>query len=218
MINVGICDDDPLVLSYLAATLARVDDIAVVHQCAGGHEALAAPPVDLWLMDIRMPGISGVETCRALTSRPDPPRVLLLTSLSTTSLTEAVDAGACGFLYKDTPAKALAAAIRTADAGIFVHSPDAARGLTTRVTSREPAPDGVLRDAVDHELIRAINAGRSYDEMAGALGMSVSGVKKRVGILMKRAGVSSRPQLMAQSVSWSTQPSESPRPDSPAPA
>ena len=140
MISVGICDDDPLVLSYLAATLARVDDIAVVHQCAGGHEALAAPPVDLWLMDIRMPGISGVETCRALTSRPDPPRVLLLTSLSTTSLTEAVGAGACGFLYKDTPAKALAAAIRAADAGIFVHSPGAAGGPATRGSSPEGGP------------------------------------------------------------------------------
>ncbi|MHA6513856.1 response regulator transcription factor [Tessaracoccus sp. Z1128] len=203
MISVGICDDDALVLSYLASTLARVDDIAVVHQCAGGHEALAASQVDLWLMDVRMPGMSGVEACRALTSRPDPPRVLLLTSLSSTTLTEALGAGASGFLYKDTPAKALVAAILTAHAGIFVHSPDAARPLTTRVTSREPAPDGVLRDAVDHELIRAINAGRSYHQMAEALGMSVSGVKKRVGTLMRRAGVNSRPQLMAQSVSWS---------------
>ncbi|WP_353080994.1 response regulator transcription factor [Tessaracoccus lapidicaptus] len=206
MITVGICDDDALVLSYLTSTLSRVDDIAVVHQCAGGREALAASPVDIWLMDIRMPGISGVQACRSLTSRPNPPRVLLLTSLSTTTLPEAIAAGASGFLYKDTPGKALAAAIRTAHSGIFVHSPDAARALTTRVTSREPAPDGVLRDAVDHELIRAINAGRSYDQMAEALGMSVSGVKKRVGILMKRAGVTSRPQLMAQSASWGISP------------
>lgn len=196
MISVGICDDDPLVLSYLSATLDRLDDIEVAIECGGAHQALAADRVDVWLMDIRMPGISGVEACHMLTSRPDPPQVLLLTSLSTTTLKEALDAGASGYLYKDTPARALAAAIRTAHAGIFVHSPDAARthtGARNRVHS-----EGLIRDSVDHDILTRVHAGAPYEQIARELKMSVSGVKKRVGAIMKRAGVSSRPQLMAR--------------------
>lgn len=199
MITVGICDDDPLVLSYLAATLDRLDDVEVAFQCGSGQQALAAGPVDIWLMDIRMPGMSGVEACRILTSRPEPPRVLLLTSLSTTTLADALDSGASGYLYKDTPARALAAAIRSAAAGIFVHSPDAARTRRASMAT-DITPDGLVRDAVDQAILRRIHAGAGYDEIAEALDMSVSGVKKRVSALMKRAGVTSRPRLMARTI------------------
>ena len=201
MIRVGICDDELIVLDYLRQALEQADGFAVAATVADGESALDVDaPVDVWLIDIRMPGMDGLETARRIKARPAPPAVLLLTSLSTVTLSEAVAAGVNGFLHKDLPVGALVASIRAALAGVFVNSPESV--ATLRETTRTPAPASVVTDGMDREILRLVMEGFGYHEIAEALEISESTVKKRVGAMARRVGVHSRPRLMGIAVDW----------------
>lgn len=203
MIRVGICDDDALAVRYLAHAVDDEQGMGVVVRCHDGAEAVAATEtVHVWLMDIRMPRMSGVEACRVLTSRPNPPKVVMLTSFSDVQLRDAQRAGASGYLFKDLPLQTLAAAIRAVHAGVVVNSPEVLDGALNRSLQAEPPPPGVVQDQTDLRLLQGVRVGESYDEIAVALGMSVSGVKKRMAALLKRSDSRSRPELTAKAIGW----------------
>ncbi len=127
MIRVGVCDDDPLVLRLVADVIGRADDLVVVAVCRSGDEAIAVDePVDVWLMDQRMPEMTGIQACAVLTAGTDPPRVLILTASTSETVSEAYRAGASGYLFKDEQPERLHTAVRAAAAGFQVQSPQAA--------------------------------------------------------------------------------------------
>lgn len=202
MINIAICDDEAVVRSYLEQTLDHVDGITVVAAVADGPAALeVTAPVDVWLMDIRMPRLDGLETTRRLKARPHPPKVVLLTSLSTATLAEAVGVGVDGMLDKDLPVASLVASVQAVLGGVFVNSPRAVARL--REVTVAPVPDGIVTDDKDVEILRLVRQGHGYPEIAEATGVSESTVKKRVGAMARRAGVRSRPRLMGVAANWS---------------
>lgn len=208
MIRVGICDDEPHARAYLTQALDKSDDLQVVASASDGREALAvAAEVDVWLMDIRMPGMGGLEATRRLKARPNPPTVVLLTSLSTVSLADALAAGVNGFLHKDQPVASLAAAVAAAHAGIFVNSDQALETIARPgPVAVEHIPEGVVTDATDLSILRQIVRGLGYEEIAASLELSVATVKRRVGAIAKRAGVRSRPRLTAEALRWDLHP------------
>ncbi|QXT63012.1 response regulator transcription factor [Tessaracoccus palaemonis] len=203
MIDVAICDDDELSRSYLERSLGQCAGITVVATASNGAEALGvAVPVDVWLMDIRMPRMGGLEAARQFKTRPRPPAVVLLTSFSSVTLAEAVAAGANGLLQKDEPVVALAAAAAAAHAGLFVNSSGSLSTFAGAPSQVLPVPDGVLGDPTDRAILHLVVRGVGYGEIADTLGVSAVTVKRRVGVMARRAGVRSRPRLMSVASLW----------------
>ncbi|MDU4922821.1 response regulator transcription factor [Dermabacter sp.] len=161
MIRVLIADDQAMVRGALAALLSLEDDIEVVAQAAHGEEALAiarTTDIDVALLDIEMPGLDGIETTAAIAREGLDVRCLIVTTFGRPGyLRRALDAGASGFMVKETPADQLAEAVRKVHAGGRVVDPalateslfDGANPLTEREQE-------ILRIARDGDKISTI--------------------------------------------------------------
>ncbi len=145
-VTIVVVDDHPVVRDGVRSMLAGVTGFEVVGEAASGPEAvervLATDP-DVVVMDLRMPGGGGVDAVRELRARGARASVLVLTTYDTDSDTvAAIEAGATGYLLKDTPAETLFDAVRATAAGETVLSPAVASRLASHV--RRPAASGVL--------------------------------------------------------------------------
>jgi len=133
MIRVLIADDQALVRGGFHSILAGQDDIDVVGEAEDGQQAVAAAEQlgpDVVLMDIRMPGVDGIEATRRIAARGLPSRILVLTTFDLDEYVyEAMKAGASGFLLKTTPPRQLADAVRTVAAGEALLAPSVTRRL-----------------------------------------------------------------------------------------
>lgn len=202
MIRVGLCDDDALSLQGVASILSRDPDLVVVHLAQNRESALSFPhPVDVWLLDVAMPGPTAAESCRRLREGAHRPRVLMITAFPDSRITDSLKAGASGYLYKDAPAAHLRHALKTAAEGLSVSSPSAIAALLDEPLTGWVGPgvyEGIIVDEKDERIVELVLEGHAVEVMAARLGMSESGFKKRLGRLMQRAGVTTRPMLMAR--------------------
>ena len=205
-IRVLLVDDDPLVRSALRLMLGGQADLDVVGEAADGQEGLEladrlAP--DVVLMDIRMPRFNGLEATRALHARPDPPRVIVLTTFDAdTYVVQALGAGADGFLLKDTAPADIVAAVRRVADGEPMLSPSATRTLIDQLRSTgtdERGRDAARRldtlTAREQDVARAIGRGLSNAEIAADLHLSVPTVKAHVSRVFEKLGVTNRVQI-----------------------
>jgi len=137
VIRLGLTDDEPLFTMGLAMLLGAQPDMEVVWQAVDGNDALrcnAADPVDVLLLDVQMPGLDGLSTTRELVARGITGRVVILTTFDTDGyVMGSIEAGAAGFLLKNTPPQDLIAAIHTVHDGDSVISPGPTRRLLTAV-------------------------------------------------------------------------------------
>jgi DNA-binding NarL/FixJ family response regulator len=155
------------------------------------------------LMDVRMPGMSGLEATRVLHSRPDPPRVIVLTTFDADDyVLGAIAAGADGFLLKDTPPAEIVAAIRKVAEGEAMLSPSVTRTLIQRVREdgtrdRTSAAERRLSRLTEREREVALCVGRglSNAEIAGELYLSVPTVKAHVSRLFDKLDATNRVQI-----------------------
>jgi DNA-binding NarL/FixJ family response regulator len=204
--RVLIVDDDPLVRSALSLMLGGQTDVEVVGEAGDGRQgveqAKALAP-DVILMDIRMPVLDGLGATRELHARPDPPRVIVLTTFDADEhVLGALAAGADGFLLKDTPPTEILAAIRKVAAGDPMLSPSVTRTLIDRVRSdagddRSAEARKRLAVLTDRELdvARAVGRGLSNAEIAKDLYLSVPTVKAHVSRLFEKLVVTNRVQI-----------------------
>lgn len=161
MITLLIADDQDLVRGALAALLSLEDDLEVVAQTGRGDEVVALAvehEVDVALLDIEMPGLDGIEAAARLRAEAPLVKVLMVTTFGRPGyLRRAMDAGAAGFVVKDTPAEQLADAVRTVHAGGRVVDPVlAAESLSTGASPLTERERGVLRIAADGASVRDI--------------------------------------------------------------
>lgn len=208
MIRVVLVDDQTLVRSGIGGLLALTKDIRVVGEAPDGDEAvrlIAAIDPDVVLLDVRMPGCSGIEVLRTLKSKELlPPTILLTTFDDDEALLEGMRAGARGFLLKDISLERLAAAIRDIAAGLTAIRP----AVTERVLNgiREatsPFPSLDLPDRLTNretEILRLMAGGFNNREIADAIGTSEGTVKNHVSSILSKLGVRDRVRAVLKGV------------------
>lgn len=207
MIRVLLVDDDAIVRAGLRLMLGGAPDIEIVAEGADGAEVpalIADHGPDIVLMDIRMPGVDGLEATEALRARPGAPDVLVLTTFHTDAhVLRALRAGAAGFLLKDTPPKDIVAAIQAVAAGDPVLSPAVIRRLIEQVASGS-GQDGrtaaararlALLAEREREVARAVGRGRSNAEIARELHLALPTVKTHVSRILTRLDLNNRVQI-----------------------
>jgi DNA-binding NarL/FixJ family response regulator len=206
VIRVALADDQSLVRAGFAALLDAEDDIEVIGEAADGHEAVGVARrtrPDVVLMDIRMPGLDGIEATRRIASDPglSPTHVVILTTFDLDEYVfEGIRAGAAGFLVKDTDPAELIRAVRVVAGGEALLSPKITLRLIGEFASRSrmvaatPGLDSLT--AREREVVTLIAAGLSNDEIAGRLYMSTSTAKTHATRAMAKLGARDRAQLV----------------------
>jgi DNA-binding NarL/FixJ family response regulator len=207
MIRVLLVDDDALVRSGLRIMLAGAKSLEVVAEAADGREVLGAVDLhrpDVVLMDIRMQHLDGIAATRLLAAQPDPPAVVVLTTFDADELVlRALQAGAAGFLLKDTPPAEIVRAIELVHAGDSMLSPTVTRRLIAMVAGDTDA--GARADHArallatlsprERDVARAVGLGQGNAEIAAALHLSVATVKGHVSRLLDKLEVDNRVQI-----------------------
>ena len=206
MIRVVLVDDQVLVRAGLRALLDSEDGIEVVGEAGDGAEALSlarelAP--DVMLMDIRMPGVDGLEATRQIAAEPRlaEVRIVILTTFDLDEYVfEGLRSGASGFLVKDTEPADLLHGIRVAARGDALLSPSITGKLISEYVSRPPhhsrtALSDVLTNR-EREVVALVARGRSNDEIAALMVISVATVKTHVSRAMTKLQVRDRARLV----------------------
>ena len=204
VVRVLIVDDDALVRSALAMLLDGANGIRVVGEAGDGADvpaALDAHPVDVVLMDLRMPGVDGSTATARTLARADPPAVVVLTTFDADEgVLRALRAGAAGFLLKDTPPADLLAAVRKVAAGDPILSPRITRRLMERAAADAGSRDRARAALAglserEREVASAVGRGRSNSEIAAELHMGVATVKAHVSHVLLKLGLDNRTQI-----------------------
>ncbi|MGC7096374.1 response regulator [Amycolatopsis lurida] len=203
-IRVVLADDQPLIRSGLRVLIADTDDLTVVGEAGTGTEAVRlageARP-DVVVMDLRMPGMDGIEATRQITAGDDPPHVLVLTTFDDDEhVYGALRAGAAGFLVKDMALDDILAAIRVVASGDALIAPSVTRRLIAEFAgrpARAPAhrpPNGVTER--EREVLTLVGLGRTNSEIAAELFVSVATAKAHVARLFTKLDARDRVHLV----------------------
>jgi DNA-binding NarL/FixJ family response regulator len=191
-IRILIADDHPVVREGLAGMLAGQPDFEVVGVAADGEMALELHnelSPDVTLMDLQMPGLDGVGAIEAIKAKNSSAHILVLTTYdSDADILRAIEAGATGYLLKDTPREELFRAIRATAAGDSVLAPTVTARLMTRM--RSPAEENL--SAREIEVLQLVARGNSNKEVGRALHISTATVKTHLIHIYNKLGVDDR--------------------------
>lgn len=196
--TIVVVDDHPVVRDGIRSMLGSVPDFDVVGEAGSGPEAVALvrqSDPDVVVMDLRMPGGDGVDAVRELARIGVRARVLILTTYDTDGDTvAAIEAGATGYLLKDTPAAEIFRAVRATAAGETVLSPAVASRIASHV--RAPSSNRAL-SAREREVITLVARGRSNRSVAEELFVSEATVKSHLTHVYEKLGVTDRAGAVA---------------------
>jgi DNA-binding NarL/FixJ family response regulator len=207
-IKVLLVDDQPLLRTGFRMILSAEPDLAIVGEAgegASGVEAARKLRPDVVLMDIRMPGMDGIQATRALAGPgvEDPIKVLILTTFGLDEyVVEALRAGASGFLLKDSPPEDLVEAIKIVAAGEALLAPSITRRLLDRVATRLPpateASIPALAELTERELevLKLVARGLSNAEIADKLVVSETTIKTHVSRVLAKLDLRDRVQAV----------------------
>jgi len=202
MIRVLIADDEALMRAGIRLILENADDVRVVAEAQDAREAVAAcraQPVDIALLDIRMPG-DGIAALAEITRHSAGTRVVMLTAFGEEpTVAAALRAGAHGYLLKDTGPRDLIDAVRRAAAGEPVLAPQVTRQLIELRARTGDADDAAARRIADltpaeRDVLRLLGTGLSNAEIAARLHLSSGTVKAHISSILARTGCANRVQ------------------------
>jgi DNA-binding NarL/FixJ family response regulator len=207
VVRIIVADDHQVVRTGFAALLDTQPDFSVLGTARDGAEAVRlgrelAP--DVVLMDVRMPGMDGIEATRQLAGPgPAGPRILILTTFDLDQYVyDALRAGASGFLLKDVTAERLFDAVRVIAAGDALLSPGVTRRLISEFTRLKPPPDAPPAAALagltprETQVLRLVAAGLSNPEIAAQLVVTEETVKTHVSRMLSKLGLRDRTQAV----------------------
>jgi DNA-binding NarL/FixJ family response regulator len=190
-IRLLLVDDHFVVRVGLRSLLETQPDIAVVAEASGGKaaiEAHARHQPDVTLMDLRMPDLGGAEATAAIRKAQPSARILVLTTFDNDEdIYRALEAGAVGYLLKNTDGDPLLATIRAVHAGTY----QLPRELAARMAQRQTAPELSPRE---REVLQLIVNGQSNKEISATLGLAENTVKNHIKTILDKLGVADRTQ------------------------
>ncbi|EYT50978.1 LuxR family transcriptional regulator [Brachybacterium muris UCD-AY4] len=205
MTRVALVDDDSLVRAGLAMILGADPGIEVVGQGGDGSEAVPLVQKhrpDVLLMDVRMPGLDGIAATKAVTSQPNPPRIIMLTTFDMDEYVfRALEAGASGFLLKDTPPQDLIRAVHVVAGGDAMLSPTITRRMLSHFSDANPGTRQDKHPGLDQlteretEVLGAVGAGLSNTQIGMRLFMSEVTVKAHVSKIFAKLDCTNRVQI-----------------------
>lgn len=203
--RVGLIDDDSLVRAGLAMILGADPTIEVVCQGSDGTEAVTLVQKhrpDVLLMDVRMPGLDGIAATKAVSAQPNPPKIIMLTTFDMDEYVfQALEAGASGFLLKDTPPQDLARAVHVVAGGEAMLSPTVTRRMLSHFSEANPGsrqerhPGIELLTERETEVLGAVGAGLSNAQIGMRLFMSEATVKAHVSKIFAKLDCTNRVQI-----------------------
>ncbi len=192
-IKILIVDDHPIMRVGIAALIASSKEMITVGQAGTGEEAIEQHALlrpDVTLMDLRLPGLSGVETIRRIRSKtPDARFIVLTTYEGDEDIHQAMEAGASGYLVKGLPQEMLVNAVRKVYSGGRYLPPPMSQALAART------PDSSL-SARERQVLRLVAKGKSNKEIAVELGITEATVKCHVSVILMRLNASDRTQAV----------------------
>ena len=206
-VRIVVVDDQEVVRSGFAELLRSQPDFTIVGTASDGVEAVRIcreQRPDVVVMDVRMPGMDGIEATRQIVgSEPDGPRILILTTFDLDEYVyDALRAGASGFLLKDVTAERLFEAVRVIAAGDALLAPSVTRRLISefavqhRTAATPPSAALASLTAREAEVLRLIAEGLSNHEIAGRLVVTEETVKTHVSRVLSKLGVRDRTQAV----------------------
>jgi DNA-binding NarL/FixJ family response regulator len=207
VIRVLLADDQSLIRAGFRILIESADDIEVIGEAVDGAQAVELARqhrADVVLMDIRMPGVDGLEATRRIAADDDLAgvRVIILTTFESDEYVyQAIRAGASGFLVKDSEPAELIQAVRVVARGDALLSPSVTRKLITDLASRPDSPRATGRELDglterEREVMTLVAAGLSNDEIAGQLYVSPLTSKTHVSRIMTKLDARDRAQLV----------------------
>jgi DNA-binding NarL/FixJ family response regulator len=192
-IRILVVEDHPVTRIGIAAIIEATPEMTAVAQAGSGEEAVALYEEflpDITLMDLRLPGMSGVETIRAIIARHHDAKFVVLTTYDgDEDIHQALEAGARSYIVKGMPHDALVSALRRVHAGGRFLPQPVSRALSSRIPNSDLS-------AREHEVLNLIVRGRSNKEIATELGITESTVKCHVSVILMRLNVSDRTQAV----------------------
>jgi len=206
MISVLLVDDHPVVIEGLRKVLATTPDISVTGEAHDASSALERARLlrpDVILLDLRMPGASGIQTVRRLREQGATQAVIILTSYGDQAyVRQALEAGADGYLLKNTPPEQLIAAIRAASRGRRQLSPELIDGLIEQFggLAREQTSRVADLSPDDLEILRLASRGATNREIGVATGRTEVAIKKRLQIIFDKLDAVDRAHAVAESI------------------
>jgi DNA-binding NarL/FixJ family response regulator len=204
VIRILLVDDHPVVREGFAAILSAEHDLVVVGEAATGEEAIreaARSDPDVVVLDVRLPGINGIETCAALLAKHPKVKVILLTSFpSEGAISEAIAAGAKGFLVKTTDRTVLRQAIRTVIRGETFFDPQVACKLVDLATRGRRVKGPHDLTLMEMRVLEHLPRGLTNSEIGVALGVSAQTVKSHLAHAMRKLNARDRTQAAALAI------------------
>jgi DNA-binding NarL/FixJ family response regulator len=192
-VKILIVDDHPIMRVGIAALISSSKEMECVGQAGTGEEAIQqhdALKPDVTLMDLRLPGISGVETIRRIRQTSPDARIIVLTTYEgDEDIHQAMEAGASGYLVKGLPQEMLVNAVRRVHAGGRYLPPPMSQALAART------PDSNLSTR-ERQVLALVAKGNSNKEIAVALGITEATVKCHVSVILMRLNASDRTQAV----------------------
>jgi NarL family two-component system response regulator LiaR len=196
-----ICDDQAVVRDGLEMLLSLEQDIDVIGTAQDGDEAIelvSKHQPDLVLMDLKMPGMNGIEATRQIRTKFPESKVLVLTTYDDDEwVFDAIRAGASGYLLKDTPREEVVKAIRGTIEGKSFVDPAVAGKLMGQVANHQTQPSSLLTDKLterEADVLGSLAKGLSNAEIAARLHLSEGTVRNHVSAILEKLGVSDRTQ------------------------
>ena len=206
MITVAIADDQELVRSGIRMILEGEPDMRVAGEAADGQQAfdlVQTVPVDVLLMDVRMPGQDGITATGRILAQPSPPRVLMLTTFDLDEYVyDSLHAGASGFLLKDMPGEDIVTAVRQAARGSdALLAPAVTRRLIQRFAGIRPvaalsASQLATLTRREMDVLRDVARGMSNAEIAAHLFIAETTVKTHIARLLMKLSLRDRVQIV----------------------